>query len=250
MLPVLVNRCTRADSSRSTPQACAEWLQAAGGGKGAPCVTSSSGLARSPDVSHVSKVWEQLLDVLSSLTLLLWPQELWLSLGHEERNSGFNVQVFVYRQMSKPAELYKEQKQVSVSPTQSRFQSATFFFYVFCWILRENKKESFQVSCRCWLSIGVQHLPFRLCHPHPDTACSLTTPTSSPLVTELRFSVSVLWFTSRLKSASLQINSIYLVRHHFLIKEKLLTLKLLKLNFWNHFYKWVISFYMENAFAF
>lgn len=91
----------------------------------------------------MSEIWEQLLDVLSSLILLLWPHELWLSLGHEERNSGFNAQVFMYWQMSKPAELYEEQKQVSVSPTQSRFQSVTFFMsFVEFW--EKTKRRHFK----------------------------------------------------------------------------------------------------------
>ena len=143
VLPILVNRCTRADSSRSTPKACTEWLQPAGEGKGAPCL--SWGLGRGPDVPHMSEVCKQLLDVLSSLTPLLWPREPWLSLGHKERDSGFNAQAFMHWQMSKPAELYEEQKQVSVSPTQSRFQSETVLFlmsFVEFWIKQRGSISS------------------------------------------------------------------------------------------------------------
>lgn len=143
VLPVLVNRCTRADSSRSTPKACTEWLQPAGEGKGAPCL--SWGLGRGPDVPHMSEVCKQLLDVLSSLTPLLWPREPWLSLGHKERDSGFNAQAFMHWQMSKPAELYEEQKQVSVRPTQSRFQSETVLFLMsFVEFWNKTKRKHFK----------------------------------------------------------------------------------------------------------
>lgn len=143
VLPVLVNRCTRADSSRSTPKACTEWLQPAGEGKGAPCL--SWGLGRGPDVPHMSEVCKQLLDVLSSLTPLLWPREPWLSLGHKERDSGFNAQAFMHWQMSKPAELYEEQKQVSVRPTQSRFQSETVLYLMsFVEFWNKTKRKHFK----------------------------------------------------------------------------------------------------------
>ena len=124
-------------------EACTEWLQPAGEGKGAPCL--SWGLGRGPDVPHMSEVCKQLLDVLSSLTPLLWPREPWLSLGHKERDSGFNAQAFMHWQMSKPAELYEEQKQVSVRPTQSRFQSETVLFLMsFVEFWNKTKRKHFK----------------------------------------------------------------------------------------------------------